>query len=65
VAHSLKGAVGLFGKTPAYRLAQELETLAHTGQLTGASATLERLVQEMEQISQALIAMDEMVEHLS
>jgi signal transduction histidine kinase/DNA-binding response OmpR family regulator len=59
VAHSLKGAVGIFGMTPAYQLAQEIETSARMGHLTVTSATLEALARELEQTRMALITVGE------
>jgi len=49
-AHSLKGALSIFGRTAAYDLAQELETRGRTGQLDGAAAVLDMLEQELTRI---------------
>ena len=50
-AHSLKGALSLFGRTLAFDLAQELETLGRAGHLDGAAAVLHMLEQELRRIS--------------
>ena len=50
-AHSLKGALSLFGRTVAYDLAQELETLGRAGHLDGTTAVLDMLEQELRRIS--------------
>jgi CheY-like chemotaxis protein len=49
-AHSLKGALSIFGRTAAYDLAQELETRGRTGQLDGAASVLDMLGQELMRI---------------
>jgi signal transduction histidine kinase/CheY-like chemotaxis protein len=53
-AHSLKGALGIFGHTVAYDLAYELETLGRAGHLVGAPAVLQMLEQELVRISAVL-----------
>jgi signal transduction histidine kinase/DNA-binding response OmpR family regulator len=53
-AHSLKGAVGIFGVGAAYHLAYELETLSRAGHLEGAQAILEELERELEKIGRVL-----------
>ena len=50
-AHNLKGALSIFGRTVAYELAQELETLGRAGHLEGAAAVLQMLEQELVRIS--------------
>ncbi len=50
-AHSLRGAIGLFGKAEAYKAAETLEAMAHAGDLTDigdAYHSLEKLVHELE-----------------
>jgi two-component system, sensor histidine kinase and response regulator len=53
-AHSLKGALGIFGHTVAYDLASELETLGRAGHLEGAAAVVQMLEQELVRISAVL-----------
>jgi signal transduction histidine kinase/DNA-binding response OmpR family regulator/HPt (histidine-containing phosphotransfer) domain-containing protein len=53
-AHSLKGALGIFGRTVAYDLAYKLETLGRAGHLVGAPAVLQMLEQELVRINAAL-----------
>jgi two-component system, sensor histidine kinase and response regulator len=53
-AHSLKGALSIFGRTVAYDLAYELETLGRAGHLVGAPAVLQMLEQELVRISTVL-----------
>ncbi len=50
-AHSLKGALSIFGRTLAYDLAQELETRGRAGHLDGAAAVLRMLERELMHIS--------------
>ena len=50
-AHSLKGALSIFGRTAAHELAQELETRGRAGHLDGAAAVLHMLEQELRRIS--------------
>jgi two-component system, sensor histidine kinase and response regulator len=50
-AHSLKGALSVFGRTLAYDLAQELETRGRAGHLDGAAAVLRMLERELMHIS--------------
>jgi CheY-like chemotaxis protein len=50
-AHSLKGALSIFGRTLAFDLAQELETRGRAGHLEGAAAVLQTLEQELRRIS--------------
>jgi CheY-like chemotaxis protein len=57
VAHSLKGAVRIFGEGPAYQLAYELEALARGGSVTGAPAALQSLTQELERLRAATAAL--------
>jgi HPt (histidine-containing phosphotransfer) domain-containing protein len=50
-AHSLKGAIGVFGKSAAYNAAETLESLGHAGDLTEIGDvyhSLEKLVHELE-----------------
>jgi signal transduction histidine kinase/CheY-like chemotaxis protein len=53
-AHSLKGALSIFGRTVAYDLAYELETLGRAGHLVGAPTVLQMLEQEFVRISAVL-----------
>jgi two-component system, sensor histidine kinase and response regulator len=53
-AHSLKGALGIFGRTVAYELAHELETLGRAGHVAAAPAVLRMLEQELVRISAVL-----------
>jgi CheY-like chemotaxis protein len=50
-AHSLKGALGIFGRSAGYDLAQELETMGRAGHLEEAPAVLQMLEQELVRIS--------------
>jgi PAS domain S-box-containing protein len=50
-AHSLKGALSIFGRTLAFDLAQELETRGRAGHLDGAVAVLRSLEQELMRIN--------------
>jgi HPt (histidine-containing phosphotransfer) domain-containing protein len=52
-AHSLKGAVRIFGVTAAYNLANELETLGRAADLLGAATILPMLERERERPSEA------------
>jgi signal transduction histidine kinase/DNA-binding response OmpR family regulator len=52
-AHSLKGAVKIFGATAAYNLASELETCGRAGDLTGAATILPMLERELERLNKA------------
>ena len=50
-AHSLKGAIGVFGKSAAYNAAETLEFMGHAGDLTEIGDvyhSLEKLVHELE-----------------
>ena len=49
-AHALKGALGAVGATTAHALAVELETMARTGELEGAMATLHHLDDELQRL---------------
>jgi two-component system, sensor histidine kinase and response regulator len=53
-AHSLKGAVGIFGLSTAYHLAYELETLGRARHLDGAQAIMEELERALERIATVL-----------
>jgi two-component system sensor histidine kinase/response regulator len=52
-AHSLKGAVRIFGATAASNLANEVETCGRAGDLTGAATLLPMLERELERLNQA------------
>ncbi len=50
-AHSLKGAIGVFGESAAYHAAQSLESMSYAGDLTEIGDvyhSLEKLVHELE-----------------
>ena len=52
-AHSLKGAVGVFGATAAAEAAFALETLGETGELNGAALAFEHLDDELCRLTSA------------
>jgi HPt (histidine-containing phosphotransfer) domain-containing protein len=52
-AHSLKGAVRIFGATAAYNLASELEAFGRAVDLTGAATILPMLERELKQLNKA------------
>ena len=54
-AQSLTDTLGLFGRTAASELADELGTLGRAGHLEGAAAILHRLEQELGRISDVLV----------
>jgi two-component system sensor histidine kinase/response regulator len=56
-AHSLKGAVRIFGVTAADNLANELETLGRAIDLTGAETVLPMFERELGQLNKALFTM--------
>ena len=53
-AHSLKGAVGLFGAPSVVENAQSLESLGQAGELTGAMESYGRLEEEVRKLNAAL-----------
>jgi CheY-like chemotaxis protein/HPt (histidine-containing phosphotransfer) domain-containing protein len=53
-AHSLKGAVGLFGVSGVTEAALTLETMGKAGELAGASEAFNRLEEEMHRLRYAL-----------
>jgi PAS domain S-box-containing protein len=53
-AHSLKGAVGLFGAPGVVEHAQALESLGQAGELKGAPEAFGRLQEEMDRLRSAL-----------
>ncbi|MDG3005929.1 PAS domain-containing hybrid sensor histidine kinase/response regulator [Paludisphaera mucosa] len=53
-AHSLKGAVGLFGAPAVVENAQRLESLGQAGELTGAMELYGRLEEEIRKLNAAL-----------
>ncbi len=55
-AHSLKGALGIFGRSAAYDLAQELETMGRADHLADAQGVLQMLEQELGRIIAAQAA---------
>ncbi len=52
-AHSLKGAIRIFGATAASNLANEVETCGRAGDLTGAATLLPMLERELERLNKA------------
>jgi CheY-like chemotaxis protein/HPt (histidine-containing phosphotransfer) domain-containing protein len=56
-AHSLKGAVGLFGVSGVTEAAFTLETMGKAGELTGASEAFNCLEEEMHRLRSALAAL--------
>jgi hypothetical protein len=54
-AQSLTDTLGLFGRTAASELADELGSLGRAGHLKGAAAILHRLERELERISDVLV----------
>ncbi len=53
-AHTLKGASGVFGCRTASAVAQQLESLGKTGELTQASELLAKMVTEINRLNRAL-----------
>jgi two-component system sensor histidine kinase/response regulator len=53
-AHSLKGAVSVFGATAAAEAAFALESLGETGELTGAGEAFECVDEELSRLTSAL-----------
>ena len=53
-AHSLKGAVGIFGAFAATDAALRLEAMAHAGDLTGAPEAYTALEKEISRLKPAL-----------
>src|SRR5262249_6945008 len=56
-SHTLKGAIGTFGRREAYAAAQRLEEMAHYGQLTDAPAALAELEEKLARLHPALVAL--------
>jgi PAS domain S-box-containing protein len=56
-AHTLKGELSTFAAQEAFATALQLETLGRQGDLTAAEATLATLVQEVDRLRPALIAL--------
>jgi CheY-like chemotaxis protein len=56
-AHSLKGAVGIFGVQTVFDAAAAVEALGEAGELAGASDACLRLEREMESLRSALAAL--------
>ncbi len=54
IAHYLKGASANIGATVLQSLAKQLETNGREGNLSGASSTYERFVEQFEQLRQAV-----------
>jgi CheY-like chemotaxis protein len=54
-AHSLKGAVAIFGARSATTAARLLESLGESGELTDAPPALERLERQLERLKPALL----------
>ena len=53
-AHTIKGALSVFGAEPARSIAEELETLGREGRIDGASALVERLADAVDQTERGL-----------
>jgi two-component system sensor histidine kinase/response regulator len=53
-AHTLKGALGHFGVGTVYNQAEQLETMGHNRNLTGAAQAWERLDQQVERLLRGL-----------
>ncbi len=53
-AHSLKGAVGIFGAAGVVNSALQLESLGHSGDLTEATASYHQLEEDIRQLNIAL-----------
>ena len=53
-AHSLKGALGIFGVPAVVETALRLESLGQDGELTGAMQAFSRLEQEIRDLNSAL-----------
>ncbi len=53
-AHTLKGAVGIFGGGPAWEAARQLEALGHAGSTGGADDVHAALVEEIDRLNAAL-----------
>jgi HPt (histidine-containing phosphotransfer) domain-containing protein len=58
VAHSLKGMVSCFGAHQAISLAQEMEHLGRSGQISEAAALLPRVVHELSHMIEHLKKID-------
>lgn len=58
VAHSIKGMVSCFGAHQATSLAQEMEHLGRSGQVSEAVALLPRVVQELSHVIEHLEKID-------
>jgi CheY-like chemotaxis protein len=54
-AHSLKGAVAIFGAAPATAAAQRLESLGEASNLVDAFSAIDALEQELERLKPALV----------
>jgi two-component system sensor histidine kinase/response regulator len=61
LAHTIKGSLGTFGARQAFAMAHELETLARTGELTGAArihANLHAALQQVQPLLARYVASD-------
>jgi PAS domain S-box-containing protein len=56
-AHSLKGAVGIFGATGVVEAASTLESLGQAGELMGAAEAFSRLEEEIRSLNSAFAAL--------
>jgi len=56
-AHTLKGSVGNFGATAAMEAARALEMLGRQGELSGATAALAVLEEELARLHPALMSL--------
>jgi HPt (histidine-containing phosphotransfer) domain-containing protein len=57
VAHTLKGAVSMFGARAPFEAARRLEGMARAGNLDGAEEVLATLVEALVQVRPALVAL--------
>jgi protein-histidine pros-kinase len=53
-AHTMKGSVGNFGAKRAVEFARQLEQMGRSGNLTGAAGVLQKLVEELTRVNNAL-----------
>jgi HPt (histidine-containing phosphotransfer) domain-containing protein len=55
-AHTIKGSLGTFAATVAFGAAEELESLAAAGKLTGVPSALDRLHRHLNELLPPLTA---------
>ena len=65
LAHTLVGAVGIFGAPAAAASAVRLEAMGREGKLTGAEEAWKRLDAELNRLKPALIALTAEVETMT